>query len=122
MGRLIAQASSYDDLQDRSEPLPVDYTGHAQTWAGVLRLQEEGIEPRIFHNIRVPVLMVHGEVDPHPGRETRDLLRRHVADLEYHELPRCGHQPWNERHANEAFLDLISGWIAQYAGSPLTDA
>jgi pimeloyl-ACP methyl ester carboxylesterase len=118
MGSLIARASNYDGLEDSPDQLPVDYVGYAQTWADVLRLQEEGIDPGIFQRIQVPVLMLHGAVDPHPGPETRDLLRRHLTNLEYHELAQCGHQPWNEKNAKAAFFKLVRGWIARYAGVP----
>lgn len=117
VGRLISLASTYAGLENcAANDLPVDYLGHAQTWDSVLRLQEEQIEPRIFRHIKVPVLMVHGAEDPHPGRETRDGLRRYLPGLEYHELARCGHEPWNEQYAKEAFLSLVRAWIAKYAG------
>jgi pimeloyl-ACP methyl ester carboxylesterase len=48
--------------------------------------------------------MLHGADDPHPGRMIRDGLLPVIPHLEYVEFPRCGHDPWRERHAREAFL------------------
>jgi pimeloyl-ACP methyl ester carboxylesterase len=56
--------------------------------------------------------MVHGADDPHPGPATRDLLRRYLPRLEYRELERCGHEPWNERQAREPFLAVVREWLA----------
>jgi hypothetical protein len=34
----------------------------------MIRLQDHGVYPAAFSAIRSPVLMLHGAVDPHPGR------------------------------------------------------
>ena len=116
IGRITSLASTYAHMEDKpASDLPVDYVGHAQTWADVLRLQDEEAEPQIFANIRVPTLMVHGADDPHPGRETKEILSRYIQGLQYHELAKCGHEPWNEKYAKEAFLGLVTEWIAGYA-------
>ncbi|MCB2190399.1 MAG: alpha/beta hydrolase [Deltaproteobacteria bacterium] len=119
VGRIVTQASTYAGLRDNREGgMIVDYLGHNQTWDDVLRLQEEKIEPQIFASIRVPTLMIHGAEDPHPGRETQERLGRYIPHLQYHELARCGHEPWNEKYAKQAFMSLLTGWIARYAGEP----
>jgi pimeloyl-ACP methyl ester carboxylesterase len=38
-------------------------------------------------------------------------LRRHIPQLDYVELARCGHAPWLERHAREEFLRYIRTWL-----------
>jgi len=60
--------------------------------------------------------MLHGDDDPHPGPETRDLLCRFLPQLEYRGFPRCGHVPWSERHARDAFLAMVSAWVARSPG------
>ena len=101
----------FEDDPEPSEQLPVDPAGHTETWNDVLRLQREGVEPRIFSQIRAPVLMIHGDYDPHPGSATRDLLRAYVPNLEYLNLERCGHEPWREQHAREAFVAALCEWL-----------
>jgi pimeloyl-ACP methyl ester carboxylesterase len=105
------RASSYELDEGESEPFGVDEAGHHETWQDALRLQREGIEPAAFRAITARVLMIHGDVDPHPGPATRDLLRRFVPQLEYVGLERCGHEPWRERHARDAFLDAVRKWL-----------
>jgi pimeloyl-ACP methyl ester carboxylesterase len=95
---------------DREIP-PFDANAHNETWQDMLRLQEEGLYPSAFSAIRSPVLMLHGDYDPHPGVSTRDTLRKHVPQLEYVELARCGHSPWRERFARDEFFAVMRQWI-----------
>jgi pimeloyl-ACP methyl ester carboxylesterase len=115
-GALHAQLETYapiaDDADD-AESLPTDATGHSETWDDVLRLQRDGVEPAAFSRIRAPVLMLHGDYDPHPGTATRDFLRKYIPQLEYLEFPRCGHEPWRELYAREAFAAALCDWLSR---------
>lgn len=115
---LTGAAQACDPLEpggptpEAGEPsLELDPRGFDETWTDALRLQAEGIEPDAFAAIRVPVLMLHGDVDPHPGPATRDRLRRLMPQLEYVQLGECGHAPWRERRARGAFLAALGGWL-----------
>jgi pimeloyl-ACP methyl ester carboxylesterase len=88
-----------------------DALGADQTWADVLRLQAEDIEPQRFSAITVPVLMLHGDQDPHPGRATAETLRAHMRQLEYVEFEDCGHTPWAERRARDRFLEVLRSFL-----------
>ncbi|MGD8683378.1 MAG: alpha/beta hydrolase [Chloroflexota bacterium] len=113
LGRIAAQAQAYDPIasDEPDEMGEVDADGFAETWADAMRLQRGGVEPSSFAAIDCPVLMLHGAEDPHPGSATRDVLRRYLSHLEYIEIPRCGHQPWLERHGREPFLDALRRWL-----------
>ncbi len=114
IGDLADRVMAHDPVPDPVSPdaPPPDARGHDETWNDVLRRQAEGLEPAAFAAIHAPVLMLHGDDDPHPGPETRDLLRRYIPTLEYVGFPRCGHTPWAERHARDPFLSALSAWIA----------
>jgi len=79
----------------------------------MVRLQTEGVYPAAFAAIDVPVLMMHGSFDPHPGRMIYDGLRRFLPQLEFYELERCGHYPWVERHAAKPFFQVTLRWLAE---------
>ncbi len=114
IGEIYTALETYEpaeDDPDSAEVLPVDPEGHAQTWNDALRLQADGLEPQAFSHIRAPVLMIHGDEDLHPGSATRDLLRRYIPQLEYLSLKRCGHEPWRERYAREAFAHVLCEWL-----------
>ncbi len=107
LGALACKAQAYDALETEEEDLPFDLRGHEETWANALRLQETGQEPQAFSAIGAPVLMLHGEDDPHPGREIHEVLKAYVPQVELVLFARCGHEPWSERHAREPFLRLL---------------
>jgi pimeloyl-ACP methyl ester carboxylesterase len=92
-------------------PEPFDAAAYEQSWDDMLRLQSEGVYPRAFAAIRAPVLMLHGDHDPHPGPMIRDGLAPYLPQLEYRELARCGHSPWDERFARDAFFAALTPWL-----------
>ncbi|MCU0282094.1 MAG: alpha/beta hydrolase [Acidimicrobiia bacterium] len=111
LGKLLGRAAACDPLPEEDEAVWVDARGHEETWADVLRLQAEGVEPAAFAAVGCPVLMLHGDEDPHPGPATFEVLRRFIPQLRYTGFPRCGHQPWAERHAREPFLAVLREWL-----------
>jgi pimeloyl-ACP methyl ester carboxylesterase len=115
LGQLVGLAECHQRIEGLEAPgdaLPPDHEGFSETWRDVLRLQREGVEPRAFEAIQAPVLMLHGDCDPHPGPATRDLLRRFLPRLEYVGMERCGHEPWRERWARDRFLALLRERLA----------
>jgi pimeloyl-ACP methyl ester carboxylesterase len=99
--------------QDRVD---VDVRAHHETWDDMVRLQTDGVYPAAFAAIKVPVLMVHGTYDPHPGRLISAGLRPYLPQLEYRELERCGHHPWLEKAAADQFFALVHEWLAATCG------
>jgi pimeloyl-ACP methyl ester carboxylesterase len=78
-----------------------------QTWNDMLSMQRRRIYPAALKAIRVPVVMLHGKEDPHPGAAIRKCLSKWIPHLEYHEFPRAGHYPWLERHARGRFEKVL---------------
>jgi pimeloyl-ACP methyl ester carboxylesterase len=105
---------SYDPMFSPHEEEKVDARAQRETWDDMLRLQTEGIYPAAFAAIKVPVLMVHGTFDPHPGRVIFKSLQPYVCQLDYRELERCGHYPWLETAAANIFFSLIREWLGQH--------
>jgi pimeloyl-ACP methyl ester carboxylesterase len=111
-GHLSTLAQSHDPIETEDETLVVDAAGHTETWEDALALQGAGIQPAEFARITAPVVLLHGDTDPHPGPMIRDSLAPHLRQLEYVELSRCGHLPWTERHAREAFAHELRRVLA----------
>ncbi len=78
------------------------------------RLQDDGTYPKAFAAIESPVLMLHGQYDPHPGKMIRDSLLPFLPQLEYHEFERCGHSPWLEKSTRELFFSRICEWLERH--------
>ena len=88
-----------------------DGVANRQTWDDMVRLQENGTYPAAFAAIQVPVRMLHGSFDPHPGAMIRDSLEPYIPQLEYREWERCGHIPWLERAAHREFFRVLHEWL-----------
>lgn len=96
-------AQAYDEAPEERPEEAVDAQGMRETWEDVERLQAEGVEPAAFRAITCPVLLLHGEEDPHPGAMIARSLRPFLPQLSFLPLPRCGHRPWLERQAADPF-------------------
>lgn len=93
-----------------------DARAHHETWEDMLRLQATGVYPQAFETIRVPVVMLHGAADPHPGRMIRASLEPYLPQLEYVEWEQCGHYPWLEGAIRNEFLRVLVGWLQRHEG------
>ena len=96
---------------EKEESEPFDIVAHEETWNDMARLQAGGIYPGSFEAIESPVLMLHGQYDPHPGKMIRDSLIDHLPQLEYHEWERCGHSPWIEKFTRDDFFSVLREWL-----------
>jgi pimeloyl-ACP methyl ester carboxylesterase len=113
-GEIMGQLYAYELLNNVSdETIEVDARSNKEVWDDVVRLQEAAVYPAAFSVIKAPVLMLHGAHDPHPGAMIRDTLLPHIPHLEYVELERCGHDPWNERYGREEFFRVLREWLQQ---------
>ncbi len=110
-GELVLPVYSCDLMTTETETEAVDARAHEETWADMLRLQDEGVYPAAFAAIAEPVLMLHGAVDPHPGEMVRATLAQYIPQLEYREWERCGHYPWLERATHREFFEVLREWL-----------
>ncbi len=108
LGAIYTRAQSFRPLPSSAEDhLCYDAAGFHETWQDAVSLQQQGIQPAEFARIHAPVTMIHGQQDPHPGPLIYESLSPLIRDLQYRELPRCGHTPWNEREASDVFYELL---------------
>ena len=103
---------AYAPVTDELEHEHIDARAHEESWRDMLRLQADGTYPAAFTSIKTPVLMLHGDFDPHPGPVIHASLQRYIPQLAYRELAKCGHYPWIERYAAAQFYESIREWLA----------
>jgi pimeloyl-ACP methyl ester carboxylesterase len=111
--KALVSIYSYNPMASPHDKDEVDARAHEETWDDMMRLQTEGVYPSSFAAIKVPVLMVHGTHDPHPGRLIMSSLKPYLSQIDYHELDRCGHYPWIEREAAAVFFALVTRWLTR---------
>ena len=79
----------------------------------MVRLQHEGVYAAAFVAISAPALMVHGTLDPHPGR----LIYKspYLPQLQWH----SNHHPWIDTGLRRffRFFSLIREWLGQRMGT-----
>jgi pimeloyl-ACP methyl ester carboxylesterase len=116
-GTLMAKADSFDPITPG--------IGAAGLQPGVYRaVMREALEVRrsggllaLGRSIECPVIAIHGDHDPHPGEGVREPLSRVLKNFRFILLPRCGHDPWNERHARERFYRVLEDELERGASA-----
>ena len=58
-------------------------------------------------SIRCPVVAIHGDYDPHPADGVKQAFSDYLETFRFILLEKCGHTPWIEREAREAFYRII---------------
>jgi pimeloyl-ACP methyl ester carboxylesterase len=113
LGGICTRLQAFDPIEtDSPDSLCCDEKAFRETWTNAVALQEQGLQPAEFSRITAPVTMIHGDADPHPGRLIHESLKLFIRDLGYIEILRCGHKPWIERHAAEAFHAILTECLA----------
>lgn len=111
VARMIAIYDRIDNYAlDHSPPTPVQYDGHiaVSVWAEAAAMRRKGALLDHLARIRCPITAIHGDHDPHPAEGVRAPLARVQPHAEFILLPRCGHKPWRETYASDAFYAVLA--------------
>lgn len=108
LGELLGKADTYCPAPPgESFEAAFDADIHASVWSEAAKLRASGELLRIAGNISCPVVAIHGDWDPHPWRGVREPLEEKLRDFRMLLLPKCGHEPWNELYARDAFFEVL---------------
>ena len=107
LGILAGKADSCSLLPGDSTS-QVNGTQYAAVWKEAAELRRSGDLLRRFRTLRIPVVLIQGEMDPHPAEGVTEPLRGSGVALRSHLLPECGHTPWRERFAAETFRRILA--------------
>lgn len=112
MAEIIGRADMYDPLTRDTETIEYQHEINVGVWAGARELRETGAMVDLGRRIMCPVVIIHGDYDPHPIEGIREPLAPVVAHLRVILLERCGHYPWLERQARDEFYRVLRSEIA----------
>src|SRR5918912_1103943 len=84
------------------------YNIYKNVWPEAEKFRETGKLLSIGKNINCPVIVIHGDYDPHPYKGVIEPLSTVLKNLSFVLLEKCGHEPWIERHARDSFFNLLS--------------
>ena len=104
LGALLSRADAYDPVPSDNDIIGVQYDVFRGVWQEASRLRQDRSLIRLAGSIQCPVIAIHGDYDPHLAEGVRDPLAKVLPDFRFILLKKCGHRPWLERNASEAFF------------------
>jgi pimeloyl-ACP methyl ester carboxylesterase len=110
LGELVHQTDNYCPFEiqtDRDDGLPLDGNIYDAIWTEASQLRASGELLRLAAQITCPVVVIHGELDPHPLNGVKQPLEKCLKDLTVYPLQRCGHEPWKEKYASDQFYSIL---------------
>jgi pimeloyl-ACP methyl ester carboxylesterase len=106
-GLFVSRADTYDPASFQNEAFHVEYDIFRGVWDEARELRSKGVLIQMAHAIMCPVIAIHGDYDPHPADGVNEPLSRECPDFRFILLPKCGHRPWIERYASDAFYEAL---------------
>ena len=113
LGLILSYADAYDPGQIRDEAFHTQYRIFHGVWEEACELRRKGVLAGMARAIRCPVVALHGDYDPHPAQGVEEPLSRECTDFRFILLEKCGHRPWIERLASDAFYEALLNEIRE---------
>lgn len=110
-GDLMLKVDSYALLPHEDELIEYRYDIYCSVWEQASRLRSSGELLKLGEKIRCPVVAIHGDYDPHPAEGVREPLSGIIKDFRFVLLEKCGHRPWLEQRARDAFYNILKSEI-----------
>jgi pimeloyl-ACP methyl ester carboxylesterase len=104
---LLLAVDHHDPIVDHLEVIAHQLEVFHAVWGEATRRRAAGTLLDPAAPLSCPVLVLHGDHDPHPLTGVVEPLQAIAGDLSVQVLERCGHLPWLERDARERFLTLL---------------
>ncbi len=107
LGELLAKADAFDPMPEAIEPVEHRLELFQRVWPEAAELRRSGRLLQQGRQIACPVVAIHGDHDPHPAEGVKKPLSGVLEEFRFILLERCGHRPWIERHARDAFFEAL---------------
>ncbi len=107
-GEIISSLDSFEvDLKDISEKTTVDMSIYQKVWSEASQRRKSGKLIEAVKRVNSPIAVIHGDHDPHPIEGVKKPLEEEGLNAKCFVLSKCGHYPWREKHAKEAFYNIL---------------
>ena len=107
LGKLFTKIDAYNPYTLDTEELEVQYNVYRNVWNEAQELRASGKLLKLGKQISCPVIVIHGDYDPHPVEGIQKPLSTVLKDLKVYILKNCGHLPWIETEAKENFYATL---------------
>jgi len=107
LGALATRADACDLLTTDTGALAHQARIYGRVWPEMAELRRCGGLLELARSVRCPVTAIHGDCDSHPADGVATPLSAVLTDFRFILMERCGHLPWLERHARDAFFRTL---------------
>lgn len=111
VGSLADKADNYDVLENGTSESAPDGEMYAMIWPQADDLRRKGELAFALGKLKCPVVVIHGEYDPHPIEGVVEPLKEYGVNADVHVLSKCGHSPFKEKHAKVQFYNILASLI-----------
>ena len=94
---------AFDPIDTLRPEVQIDMRINAAVWNDARQIRDRGDWPDILRNLTCPITAIHGADDPHPAHGVFETLVAAQPNTQTILLEKCGHKPWRERQAQDAF-------------------
>ena len=106
------ESDTFDPITKNLEIIACQHDINKTVWNDFKNIRDTpNALANIFSKIKIPVVNIHGEYDPHLIEGIQPFLTSCIDNITLNILKKCGHYPWIERHAKEKFYKLIDNEI-----------
>lgn len=106
-GALLSRADSFDPIPYQDEVIEVQSDIYESVWKEAAMMRETGELLAEAKKIVCPVVVIHGDYDPHPFEGIQNPLSGIIKEIKFILIEKCGHHPWYEKQARTKFFDLL---------------
>lgn len=106
-GVILSKADLYKPNNDDESSVNIQMDIYQKVWPEANELRKSGKLIKLGKKIECPVVVLHGDYDPHPFEGVKEPLSRVISKIEFVLLEKCGHTPWKEKDASRDFYKAL---------------
>lgn len=107
-GALMGKLDTYEYIENENASVGQgDFMIYNSIWPEASSLRRTGQLLDITKHLSVPLHVIQGEYDSHNIKGILEPFNQMDIDYDYNLLTKCGHYPWREKHAKDAFIEII---------------
>lgn len=107
LGKLFSKIDAYGLIEAPTDPVGYQYGIYQAVWPEGEALRKSGKLLEYAAMITCPVVAIHGDHDPHLAADVLEPLSAQLKDFHFILLKKCGHRPWQEKHAQADFFRVL---------------
>ena len=118
---LIKQADSYSLIPHVSDLIVIKPELYDSVWEDLEAQRDIGELVRCGQDVQCPVVAIHGDYDPRQASAIHESLAKHVKDLQFVPIKKCGHYPWYEQYAQATFYEELQQHVGYTSGKKIRE-